>query len=79
MIKYFALTAVLFALPATLVGCGGGMSTEDAQAECEALRQRLASCLEDEDTIAACVSCYEDCGVNCNVSNDCPATFSCGD
>lgn len=79
MIKYFALTAVLVALPAIATGCGSGLSTEDAQAECEDLRQRLTSCLEDDATMSRCVSCYEECGVECDVSDACPATFACSD
>lgn len=79
IIKYFALTAALVALPAVAIGCGDGLSTEDATAECEDLRARLTSCLEDDATMASCISCYEECGVNCDVSDACPATFDCGD
>jgi hypothetical protein len=78
MIKYFALTVALVALPAITAGCGGGLSTEDAQAECDDLSQRLASCFDDAVN-AECVSCFEDCGVDCDVSDACPATFACPD
>jgi hypothetical protein len=78
MIKYFALLALL-ALPVSTTGCGDGLSTEDAQAECDELQLRLTQCLSDDATMAACVSCFEECGVSCDVSDACPATFACGD
>ena len=58
IIKYFALTAALVALPAVAIGCGNGLSTEDAQAECDDLAARLPSCLEDDQAMASCVSCH---------------------
>lgn len=76
MIKY-AAPCVLLALSALAFGCGGGLSTEDAQAECDELRLRQQQCFEDTATINACVACFEDCGVDCDVSDACPATFSC--
>ena len=79
IIKYFALTAALVALPAVAIGCGNGLSTEDAQAECDDLAARLASCLDDDQAMASCVSCHEECGVDCDVSDACPATFACAD
>jgi hypothetical protein len=75
MTKLFSLIALV--LPILAVGCGDGLSNESATAECEELQQRLTQCLSEDATFSQCVTCFEECGVDCEVSEACPATFAC--
>lgn len=77
----FPLLVSLLASP--LVACGEGYSTEDAQAECDALRANPPTtnppCSEfNQVTYDQCVLCFEECGDSCAVVHTaCPYTFSC--
>ena len=76
MTKYLSLTALVALLT---IGCGGGLSTEDATEECDEIRQRLTQCMSEDATFQSCVSCFEECGIDCEFSDQCPATFACTD
>ena len=59
-----------------LFACGG-LDTEEAQAECDSIRQSQEQCMNDA-AYDSCVACYEDCGVDCaQVAKSCPAEFTC--
>jgi hypothetical protein len=72
MLAWVTLSGVL------LTGCGEGMSTEDAQEECDAIRARLSPTCMTQPAYDACVACHEECGDACGtVETVCPYTFSC--
>lgn len=60
-------------------GCSGGLSSEDARANCEEIRaaRNGSSCMSDA-AFDQCLLCYEDCGDACGVADTaCPLTFNC--
>ncbi len=64
------------AVSSVTLGCGSGMTTEEATDRCSELERRLPTCFNDE-VRTSCVSCYEACGTDCEQSTDCPSKFSC--
>jgi anaerobic selenocysteine-containing dehydrogenase len=64
----------LLALP-LLAACGGGYTTQQAVAQCDAERKArpaMSDASRDE-----CVACYEECGVDCVVTGGVPPKFAC--
>lgn len=59
-----------------VAACGGGYSPEAAAGRCDIDTQNNSLCL-GEDTYAACLDCYEECGDECAVVAGCPITFAC--
>jgi hypothetical protein len=68
--------ALGLALSAAVLGCGSGLSTEDAQLRCDQERAAKDQCFTDE-AYAQCVSCYEECGDSCATLTSCPVQYSC--
>ena len=67
---------VIVALVVSAVGCGEQFSTQEAYAACEDQLGRQSQDTGDEE-FAACVSCYEDCGIDCTATAESPVTFEC--
>jgi hypothetical protein len=70
---------VLGSLALTGLGCGG-LSTEEATQRCDQARDLTGEqgCVDDA-VFAQCVSCYEECGDDCQSSDPvtCPESFTC--
>ncbi|WP_437504161.1 hypothetical protein [Sorangium sp. So ce1099] len=77
MARWLGIGTVLLSLVALAAGCGG-FSTEEAQHRCDQLRDAVPSC-SNEESHGACVSCYEECGDDCQPSAACPQTFTCAE
>ncbi|WP_437632719.1 hypothetical protein [Sorangium sp. So ce854] len=77
MARRLGIGSALLSLVALAAGCGG-LSTEEAQERCDRLRNTVPVCSTDESH-AACVSCHEECGDDCEASTACPQTFACVD
>ena len=75
MTKVFAL-ALLSTLAAAALGCGSGMSTEDATLRCKQERAAKNACVTDE-AFNQCVKCLEECGDTCATLETCPVQYSC--
>ncbi|WP_438016218.1 hypothetical protein WMF18_36045 [Sorangium sp. So ce315] len=75
MARRLGIGSALLSLVALAAGCGG-LSTEEAQERCDRLRDTVPFCSTDESH-AACVSCHEECGDDCEASPTCPQTFAC--
>ncbi len=78
-------TGILFAAPlaalSALAGCGNSLEPEQAQSYCDRAREADQTCFTDA-AYDSCVSCYEDCGVDCTrvtqgTATSCPAQFTC--
>ncbi|WP_437732651.1 hypothetical protein [Sorangium sp. So ce1335] len=67
----------LLSLVALAAGCGG-LSTEESQQRCDRLRDLVPMC-STEQSYAACVSCHEECGDDCEALTSCPQTFACAE
>lgn len=59
-----------------LSGCGPDFTPEQAQTECNRLRNDLAACFNDA-VYEQCVSCHETCGRECSLLDSCPHQFVC--
>lgn len=70
------LPALCLALSAAAIGCGSGLSTEDATLRCDQERAAKTACFTDE-AYAQCVSCHENCGDSCAVLESCPVQYAC--
>jgi hypothetical protein len=64
------------AIAASAIGCGSGLSTEDATLRCDQERAAKDACFTDE-AYTQCVSCHEECGDACAVLESCPVQYSC--
>jgi hypothetical protein len=79
MIRQFTITLALATAGAMLLtGCGEGMSTEDAQDECNDISAQLSQTCMTTAAYNSCVTCHEECGEACGtVETVCPYAFSC--
>lgn len=59
-----------------VAACSGGYSAEDAAGRCDIDTANNSLCSNDE-TYAACLDCYEECGDECVVVAGCPISFAC--
>ncbi len=64
------ITAAALAASAILGGCGPTFTPEEAQEECDRLREDIDTCFTDE-VYQACLVCHEDCGRECTFGNQC--------
>jgi hypothetical protein len=70
-----AVTAVL-ALSATAIGCGSGVSQDEAETRCKQDQTALGFFFDDK-VMAQCVACQQDCGNDCTRHSTSPITYSC--
>lgn len=70
-----AVSAVAF-LSVTAVGCGSGLSKEDADIRCD---QEKAALGFSDAVYAQCEDCYEKCGDSCVRHATSPITYACDD
>ena len=75
-----AVAVVGFAIAVVTSACGGGFSTEEAEARCDAEQEArdLGGCFDDV-AYDECVVAYEECGSDVNIDDSCPLSFTCGD
>ena len=59
--------SMFLALAALSVACGDNATTQEAYGICEDIGERVGT-LSDE-AFAACVSCHETCGEECNTTD----------
>jgi len=67
---------LLLTVFASLVPGCGGLSEDEAKSYCDRARQSESQCFNDE-AYSGCLSCYEDCGVDCTASETCPRAYTC--
>jgi hypothetical protein len=67
------MIAPLFILCSLMLGCGG-YSSDEAKQVCDL--ERTKPCQNDE-TYAACISCFEECGSDCATLESCPVQYAC--
>ena len=71
LVGFMALGTAAMAL-----GCGSGVSKEDAELRCGQTRSSVSACVTDT-AYQQCVSCQEECGDHCVPNESCPLQFSC--
>jgi hypothetical protein len=60
------------------LGCGKGLSQEDAKVRCDQEKTAKApQCFDVTKTYDDCMSCYQECGDDCRANAECPATYTC--
>jgi hypothetical protein len=55
--------SALIAVAALSIGCGSGLSTEEATQRCD--QERISKTFFTEASYAQCLECYEQCGDEC--------------
>lgn len=60
------------------VAACGGYGDEEANDACTIDRNNNAPCFTDE-TFAACVDCYKECGADCQIAESCPVQYVCAE
>jgi hypothetical protein len=75
MVRHVGSLAAVLALVAVIpLGCGG-LSTEDATLRCD--QERTSKPCVTDASYGACITCYEECGDDCNAGDACPETYAC--
>jgi hypothetical protein len=77
MVRKVGVGSVLLLFIALAIGCGG-LSTEESKQRCDQMQSANAACMT-EGAYDECVSCYEECGDDCEPSGACPGTFRCAE
>ena len=67
------LRRLAWLVPFVATACGDHYTTQEADAVCEELKERIST-LDNEETFAECVACHEDCGDECETPD-----FTCPD
>jgi len=76
MVRHLAGFAALWMMAAAL-GCGPGVSEEEAKVRCD--QERLANgtnCIDDA-AYSQCLSCEQECGDQCLRLESCPQQYTC--
>jgi hypothetical protein len=68
------IASLLFASAA--LGCGSGLSEEDAQLRCDQERESKGAFVTDE-AYDQCLACFEECGDACEPQATVPASYEC--
>ena len=78
MFRSFGAAAVLVITSMAALGCGSGLSAEDAAIRCD---QEKASkgMLFGATTYKECLACFEECGDRCSAIATSPPTYACAD
>lgn len=73
---YVRSLAALIAIAALSMGCGSGLSTEEATQRCDQERN-IKRMFFSEGSYASCLSCYEECGDDCDALATSPESYTC--
>ena len=78
MFRLPSAVAVLVITSTAALGCGSGLSREDATIRCDQEKVSKGS-LFAKDTYNECLSCYETCGDDCAPVASSPPTYKCAE
>lgn len=73
---YVRSLAALIAIAALSMGCGSGLSTEEATQRCDQERN-IKKMFFSEGSYTSCLSCYEECGDECGALATSPESYAC--
>ena len=76
MFRSIGAAAVLVITSMAALGCGSGLSLEDATIRCDQEKVSKGS-LFGPQTFNECLACYESCGDECSPLASSPPTYSC--
>ena len=68
--------AALITIAVLSVGCGSGLSTEEATQRCDQERF-IKDDFYTDSSYAQCISCFEECGDECLARATAPETYAC--
>jgi hypothetical protein len=78
MYRLVGAAALLVISSMAALGCGSGLSAEDAAIRCD--QERVAKGqLFGKTTYDECLSCFEECGDSCSSIATSPPTYACTD
>ena len=78
MVRTVGAAAVLVITSLAALGCGSGLSLEDATIRCDQEKTAKGS-LFGPQTYNQCLKCYETCGDECSSVASSPPTYQCAD
>lgn len=73
---YVRSLAALIAIAALSMGCGSGLSTEEATQRCDQERN-IKKMFFSEGSYTSCLGCYEECGDECVAQATSPESYAC--
>ncbi|MEO5726629.1 MAG: hypothetical protein ABI134_08290 [Byssovorax sp.] len=76
MVRTVGIAAFLMITAAAALGCGSGLSLEDATIRCDQEKVSKGS-LFAKGTYDECLQCYETCGDECAPVASSPPTYGC--
>ena len=76
LLHFGLMLGALAGITALAAGCDGGFDNAESVEICEDIRERLDGSMTDA-TLAMCVTCFEDCGRDCQQLEEVPLQFVC--
>ncbi len=79
LVRGLVAAAVAAMIAAAAYGCSNGLSQDDATVRCNADLAAKTQCFDGPDggVFAACLSCFERCGNDCQPQGLCPEQYLC--
>lgn len=77
MVRMVAGFFISMMIAAAAIGCGSGVSEDDAKLRCDQEKTNNASACIDDAAYAQCMSCEQECGDHCVRMETCPTQFTC--
>ncbi len=78
MVRTVGIAAFLMITAAAALGCGSGLSLEDATIRCDQ-EKAAKSQFVTSAAYAQCLTCYQECGNDCVIAATAPSSYSCPD
>lgn len=76
MVRTVGFAAVLMITAASALGCGAGLSVEDATIRCDQEKAAKPQFVTFE-AYNQCIACYQECGDDCAVAATAPSSYTC--
>jgi hypothetical protein len=76
MFRTVGIAAFLMITAAAALGCGSGLSVEDATIRCDQEKAAKAQFVTSA-AYAQCIACYQECGDDCLIAATAPSSYSC--
>jgi hypothetical protein len=77
MVRHLAGFAAWMMMAAAALGCGAGVSAEEAKQRCDQARKAEGLQCVPDAAYQQCRSCQEECGDGCQTAESCPVQFLC--
>ena len=76
MVRQIVGVIVCATMATAALGCGSGVTVEEAKQLCDKMRNDGPQCVDDA-AYKQCLSCQAECGDQCLTQESCPVQFAC--